>query len=75
MNANMKSMQEKADADRKANREDLKEMMEEMMNVTLKEMSEEIRSGQAEMRSTISAIKEKLETAFHSASLSVLVYI
>jgi hypothetical protein len=29
------------------------------MNVKLKEMSEEIQSGQAEMRSTVSVIKEK----------------
>jgi hypothetical protein len=62
----MKTMQEKAEAnretnreerkaERKADREDLKEMMEEMMNANLKEMSEEIKSGQVEIRSIVNA--------------------
>jgi hypothetical protein len=41
-------------ADRKSDR-DLKEMMEEVMNANLKEMSKEIKSEQAEMRSIVNA--------------------
>jgi hypothetical protein len=33
-------------AERKGDREDLKEMIEKMMNVNLKKMREEIKSGQ-----------------------------
>jgi phenylpyruvate tautomerase PptA (4-oxalocrotonate tautomerase family) len=53
----------------------LKEVTDEMkeeirtnqakIDVNLKEMREEI-TGQAEMRSTLSAIEEKMEVAFHS---------
>jgi hypothetical protein len=38
-----------------ADREDLKEMMEEMMNLNLKEMRDEIKSGEAGMRSMVNA--------------------
>jgi hypothetical protein len=55
-NGNMKTTQEKADADRKADREDLTEMMEEMINANqapksanLKEVTEEIKSSQVEL--------------------------
>jgi hypothetical protein len=55
-------------ANRKADREDLKEMMEEMMNANqakmkanLKEMREEIKSGQAEMRSIVNALTEDMK--------------
>jgi NurA-like 5'-3' nuclease len=55
-------IKEDMDANRKADRENLKEMMEEMMNVNqaktnayLKEMKEEIKFGQVEIRSIIIA--------------------
>jgi uncharacterized membrane protein (DUF106 family) len=57
--ARMKTMQEqmdayqaKTDADREADRENLQEMMA---------TQEDIKSGQAEMRSAIGAIEEKLD--------------
>jgi flagellar basal body-associated protein FliL len=55
MNANRKPDQEERKAERKADREDLKEMMEEMMNIKLKEMREEIKTGQEEIRSIVNA--------------------
>jgi hypothetical protein len=62
----------KMDADREERKDEKKsnqEMMarlEVMTDVTLKEMREEIKSGQAGMRSVVSAIEEKLEAAIHS---------
>jgi hypothetical protein len=58
----IKANQEKAYADR----EHLQQMMDgnkERMNASLRE---EIQSGQAEMRSTVSAMKEKMKVAIHS---------
>jgi hypothetical protein len=43
------------EAERNADQEDQKEIMEEIMNLTLKEMREEIKSCQAEMRSIFNA--------------------
>jgi hypothetical protein len=51
MNANTKAIQERMEADRKSNREDLKGMMEEMMN-----------ANQTEMSCTACAIQSELET-------------
>jgi hypothetical protein len=51
----MKAIQERLEADRKSDREDLKGMMEEMMN-----------ANQAEMRCTVCAIQSDLkETIQH----------
>jgi hypothetical protein len=36
------------------------------MNINLKKMKEEIKSGQTVMKSTVNAIEEKLEAAIHS---------
>jgi hypothetical protein len=57
IDANKEADREERKAERKADREDLKEMMEEMMNITLKEMRQEIKSGQTEMRSCIADMK------------------
>jgi hypothetical protein len=59
--ANMKSTQEEM----KTNQEILVRM-EANTEVNLKEMREEIQSGQAEMRSAFSAMEEKMEAAIHS---------
>jgi hypothetical protein len=40
-------------------------MMEEMTNANIKEMREGIKSGKVEMKSTVSAIRSKLEDANH----------
>jgi uncharacterized coiled-coil protein SlyX len=50
------------EADRKTNREELKQEIRAFQE----QIREEIKSGQAEMISTVSAIKEKLEAAIHS---------
>jgi hypothetical protein len=59
MNINMKATQERMEADRKSDREDLKGMMEEMMNANQEEklarMREGIKSGQAEMKPILDA--------------------
>jgi hypothetical protein len=52
MNANMKTMQEKADADR--------EQMLAKMNANTKAMREDIKSGEVEMRSIVGHIEEKM---------------
>jgi hypothetical protein len=68
----MKEMKDEIKEDMNTNRkvdlEDIKEMVEEMMNANqaktnadLKEMREEIKSGQAEMKSTVSASWYELE--------------
>jgi hypothetical protein len=69
MNANRENMK----AEMKANREETMARLEAKMeikqakrDVNLKEMREEIKSGQVERRSTVIAIKEKLEDTIHS---------
>jgi hypothetical protein len=47
--------QEERKSERKVDREDLKEMMGEILNINLKEMREEIKYGQMEIRSIINA--------------------
>jgi hypothetical protein len=54
-NSNRKTDREERKAERKGVRGNPKEMMEVMMNVMLMEMREEIKSGQAEMRSMVNA--------------------
>jgi hypothetical protein len=79
----LKDMQEKADADRKADREDLKETIkanqEEMLaqissriDTNLNETREEIKSSQAEMRFTLCAFRSELkETIQHEMRASI----
>jgi hypothetical protein len=43
------------------------------MDVNTKCMQEDIKSGQVEMRSTIGAIKEKMEAAIHSIRSEVVI--
>jgi hypothetical protein len=71
-----KADQEKREAERKAHQEDLQKMMKEMMDanqtktddnqegmdINLKKVSEEIKSGQAEMKFTVNAFQEKMDT-------------
>jgi hypothetical protein len=77
--ASMKAMQEKmdanqdnqakTDANRKADQEHVLEMLAKMeSNQERRNASQrgEIKSGQAEMRSTVSAIEGKMEAAIHS---------
>jgi acetyl/propionyl-CoA carboxylase alpha subunit len=61
-------IKEGTNANRKADREDLTEMMnanQAKMNINLKEMRDEIRSGQAEMKSAVCAIQSELEDINH----------
>jgi chromosome segregation ATPase len=74
--AERKADQEKREAERKAYQEDLQKIMKEMMDanqtkrddnqegmdVDLKETREEIKSGEAEITSTVNAFQEKMDS-------------
>jgi hypothetical protein len=56
----------------------IKEIMDaqqEKKDVNIKEMREEIKCGQAEMRTTVSAIEEKMEAVIHSLRAWRIFYI
>jgi hypothetical protein len=69
LKANTKAIQERMEADRKRDREELNGMMnatQERMDANLKDLKEGIKSGHAEMRSTIFAFRSELnETIQH----------
>jgi actin-like ATPase involved in cell morphogenesis len=69
MLAKFQVIQERMEADRKSNREELKRLVNailERMDANLKDLKGEIKSGQAEMRSTIYAFLSELkETTQH----------
>jgi hypothetical protein len=61
MNEMKDEIDENMNANRKTDREDLREMWEEMMNANLKETKDSIRSGQVEMRSIVNAWTEDMK--------------
>jgi hypothetical protein len=61
----MEANEPKKNAEMKADWEEMTARLEAKTGINWKEMKEEIKSGQAEMKSTVSAIEEKLAIREH----------
>jgi hypothetical protein len=74
MNANMKSNQEmmKSNKAKAAKEDQIPPEIIARMNTNLNEMREEIKSGQAEMRSTICAFRSELKETIHHEMKAVI---
>jgi molecular chaperone GrpE (heat shock protein) len=71
----LKAMQEKANANRKADRVELKRMMnatQERVDANLKYLKEDIKSSQAEMRYIVCAIRSELKEAIQHVMKAVI---